>query len=51
MLLRGSEMAATDQEQSPVINDPLRHYKHYERGGKNPSPYAGGEDVRIVVEL
>jgi uncharacterized membrane protein len=35
-------MAATDQEQSPVINDPLCHYKHYERGGKNPSPYAGG---------
>ncbi len=35
-------MAATDQQQKPVIGDPLRHHKHYQRGGKNPSPYAGG---------
>jgi uncharacterized membrane protein len=35
-------MAATDQPQKPAMNDPLRHHKHYERGGKHPSPYAGG---------
>src|ERR1039458_2950535 len=35
-------MAATDQQQNPVNTDPLRHYKHYEQGGKHPSPYAGG---------
>ena len=35
-------MAATEQQQKPVIKDPLRHHKHYEQGGKNPSPYAGG---------
>ncbi len=36
-------MSATDlQQQTPVMKDPLRHHKHYQRGGKNPSPYAGG---------
>jgi uncharacterized membrane protein len=35
-------MAATDQQQSPVVKDPLRHHTHYEQGGKSPSPYAGG---------
>jgi uncharacterized membrane protein len=35
-------MAAPDQPQAPVMNDPLRHYKHYKHGGKHPSPYAGG---------
>jgi len=35
-------MAATDQQQNPVMKDPLRHHKHYQRGGKHPSPYAGG---------
>lgn len=35
-------MAATDAQQKPVIGDPLRHHKHYEKGGKHPSPYAGG---------
>ncbi len=35
-------MAATDQQQKPAMNDPMRHHKHYERGRKNPSPYAGG---------
>jgi uncharacterized membrane protein len=35
-------MAATDQPQNPVVNDPLRHHSHYQQGGKHPSPYAGG---------
>ncbi len=35
-------MSATDQQQNPVMKDPLRHHNHYERGGKHPSPYAGG---------
>ncbi len=35
-------MPATDQQQNPVIHDPLRHHKHYQQGGKHPSPYAGG---------
>jgi len=35
-------MAATDQNPTPVTKDPLRHHKHYLRGGKHPSPYAGG---------
>jgi uncharacterized membrane protein len=35
-------MSATDQQQTPVMNDPLRHHKHYQQGGKHPSPYAGG---------
>ncbi len=35
-------MSATDQQQSPVVNDPLRHHTHYEQDGKHPSPYAGG---------
>src|ERR1017187_2005054 len=35
-------MAATDQQRNPVINDPLRHHKHYQQGGKHASPYAGG---------
>jgi len=35
-------MATTDQQQDPGVNDPMRHHKHYERGGKHPSPYAGG---------
>jgi uncharacterized membrane protein len=35
-------MAATDQQRNPVMNDPLRHHKHYQQGGKHPSPYAGG---------
>jgi uncharacterized membrane protein len=35
-------MAATDQQQNPVIADPLRHHKHYQQGAKHPSPYAGG---------
>jgi uncharacterized membrane protein len=36
-------MAATElQQQTPVKKDPLRHYEHYRRGGKHPSPYAGG---------
>jgi len=35
-------MAATDAQQKPVRGDPLRHHKHYEKGGKHPSPYAGG---------
>jgi uncharacterized membrane protein len=35
-------MAATDAQQKPVIADPLRHHKHYQNGGKHPSPYAGG---------
>jgi uncharacterized membrane protein len=35
-------MAATDQQQNPVIDDPLRHHKHYQQGAKHPSPYAGG---------
>jgi uncharacterized membrane protein len=35
-------MPATDQQQNPVIDDPLRHHKHYQQGGKRPSPYAGG---------
>jgi uncharacterized membrane protein len=32
-------MAATEQL---AKEDPLRHHKHYEQGGKHPSPYAGG---------
>ena len=35
-------MPATDQPQSPVTKDPMRHYKHYKQDGKHPSPYAGG---------
>ncbi len=35
-------MSATDQQQSPVTKDPLRHHKHYQQDGKHPSPYAGG---------
>jgi len=35
-------MAASDQQQKPVIRDPLRHHEHYQQGGKHPSPYAGG---------
>jgi len=35
-------MAATDQQQSPVVKDPLRHHTHYEQDGKHASPYAGG---------
>jgi uncharacterized membrane protein len=35
-------MPATDQQQNPAIDDPLRHHKHYQHGGKHPSPYAGG---------
>jgi uncharacterized membrane protein len=36
-------MAATEpHQQNPVKKDPLRHYVHYQRGGKHPSPYAGG---------
>jgi uncharacterized membrane protein len=36
-------MAATQpQQQNPLKKDPLRHYAHYQRGGKHPSPYAGG---------
>lgn len=35
-------MAATDQQQKPVIGDPLRHHTHYQQGGQHPSPYAGG---------
>jgi uncharacterized membrane protein len=27
---------------TPANPDPLRHHTHYERRGKNPSPYAGG---------
>jgi hypothetical protein len=33
---------ATDQQQNSVGNDPLRHHRHYQQGGKHPSPYAGG---------
>jgi uncharacterized membrane protein len=32
-------MAAKEQL---AKEDPLRHHKHYEQGGKHPSPYAGG---------
>ncbi len=39
---KGSDMAAADEQQDPVKTDPLRHYMHYQRGGKHPSPYAGG---------
>jgi uncharacterized membrane protein len=35
-------MEATDQHQNPAKTDPLRHHVHYQQGGKNPSPYAGG---------
>ncbi len=36
-------MAATEaRQENPLKRDPLRHHKHYEQGGKNPSPYAGG---------
>jgi len=36
-------MAATElQQQIPVLNDHLRHHKHYQQDGKRPSPYAGG---------
>ncbi len=35
-------MAATDQQQSAVKKDPLRHHVHYQQDGKRPSPYAGG---------
>jgi uncharacterized membrane protein len=35
-------MAATDQQQTPVMNDPLRHHTHYQQDGGRPSPYAGG---------
>ena len=35
-------MAAADQQRNPVMNDPPRHHKHYQQGGKHPSPYAGG---------
>jgi uncharacterized membrane protein len=36
-------MAATElPQQNPATHDPMRHYKHYERHGKHPSPYAGG---------
>jgi uncharacterized membrane protein len=35
-------MAAKDQQQSPIVKDPLRHHKHYQHEGKHPSPYAGG---------
>ena len=36
-------MAATElPQQNAVPKDPLRHHTHYQRGGKRPSPYAGG---------
>ncbi len=35
-------MATTPQQPIQASRDPLRHHKHYQRGGKNPSPYAGG---------
>jgi uncharacterized membrane protein len=36
-------VAATElPQQNPVTSDPLRHHTHYQRGGKHPSPYAGG---------
>jgi uncharacterized membrane protein len=35
-------MAATDEQQKPLVSDPLRHHTHYQQGGKRPSPYAGG---------
>ena len=35
-------MEATDQHHNPAKTDPLRHHVHYQQGGKNPSPYAGG---------
>ncbi|MGB2875854.1 MAG: DUF1003 domain-containing protein, partial [Gaiellaceae bacterium] len=36
-------MATTASEQQHRLNmDPLRHYKHYQDGGKGGSPYAGG---------
>jgi len=35
-------MARTPQQPIQASKDPLRHHKHYQRGGKHPSPYAGG---------
>ena len=35
-------MATEPQQQNAVKDDPLRHHEHYEKVGKNPSPYAGG---------
>jgi uncharacterized membrane protein len=36
-------MAATEPNpQNPLESDPMRHHEHYKRGGKKPSPYAGG---------
>lgn len=35
-------MATPDNPEQPKQRDPLRHHTHYERGGKRPSPYAGG---------
>ncbi len=36
-------MAATElSQQNPATHDPMRHHTHYQRGGKHPSPYAGG---------
>jgi uncharacterized membrane protein len=32
----------TAEQQGPVDKNPLRHHKHYEQGGRHPSPYAGG---------
>ena len=37
-------MAATEARAGRIRSSAilLRHHKHYEQGGKNPSPYAGG---------
>jgi uncharacterized membrane protein len=35
-------MAATEREPHPRELDPLRHHPHYQKDGKDSSPFAGG---------